>query len=176
MFHAPFFFFSMYLFFSQQHSSSLFCLHVCFLQHLRLLSSSHLLSPLNLGKNLGERMDLESLSFCLSHNYKRLFSLSVSLSLPLHGELPASSGGALLSLGAAPVTTVLKCRGEGLYGVGRPQQATGHVCKRFNLHVHTHKHTHVLASYSLLDWGGVSLEVSWRSLKPCACVCVCVRD
>lgn len=31
-------------------------------------------------------MDLESLSFCLSHNYKRLFSLSVSLSLPLLNE------------------------------------------------------------------------------------------
>ncbi len=45
--------------------------------------------------------------------------------LSLYGVLAASSGGALLSLGAAPVTTVLKCRGEGPYGVGRPQQATG---------------------------------------------------
>ena len=83
----------------------------------------------------------KSLFLPLSQLQTPLLSLCLSLSLPLHGELPASSGGALLSLGAAPVTTVLKCRGEGPYGVGRPQQATGHVCKRFNLHVHTHTHT-----------------------------------
>lgn len=112
-------------------------------------------------ENLGEWI----VSFALSctHNYKCLFFFS------LHDVLAASSWGDLLSFGLAPVTTVLKCRGEGPYGVGRPQQASGYVCKWFNLHVHAPKCMHILTSYSLLSW-----EVSSRSLKLGMCVCVCV--
>lgn len=47
---------------------------------------------------------------------KRLFSL--------HAALAASSEGAPLSLGPAPVSAALNRRGEGP-GVGRPQQAAG---------------------------------------------------
>lgn len=58
--------------------------------------------------------------------------------MPLFGPflsvfLAANSGEVLLSGGPAPVTSVLKHWGEGLYGVGRPQQATGHVWKHFSV-------------------------------------------
>lgn len=90
----------------------------------------------------------------------------------LSAVLAASSGGAPLSLGPAPVT-VLKCRREGPYGVGRPQQATGYVCKCFNLHAHIHKHTHILTSYSLLNWGGCIGGAGEVIEAVCVGVCLC---
>lgn len=66
------------------------------------------------------------------------------LQRPLHGELAASFGGAPLSFGPAPVTTVLKCGEEGLDGVGRPQQAVRRVFmpgfRRTRAQMHTHSH------------------------------------
>lgn len=93
------------------------------------------------------------------------------LCLPLSGVLAASSGEALLFLGPAPVTTVLKCRVERPYGVGRPQQASGYVCKCFSLHTNTHKHTHTHKSF-FVKLGRDVLEVT---VAVCVCVYACVR-